>query len=258
MTRPAASKVKSRLLSAIRGICERRAAANIRRDPALWENLSAYLKASQSTGCNYLDYWHLYKEIRAHTPREVLECGTGVSTIVIATALEKNAQAGRPGRLTSMEELEPYYEQALALLPEKFRAIVRIVCSPRIEDFYSLYRGVRYRDVPPERHYDFVFVDGPNYIAPSDGMRTFDFDFIHVVGNSEHPVRGLVDKRVSTCYVLQKIFGPEKVRYNARLHLAFLGPCSRKDMRDFDPQSPSEAFADSWNLIGPTTLRLSL
>src|SRR3546814_15369311 len=55
---------------------------------------------------SYSDYLTLYEQVRAHRPREILECGTGISTVVLAQALRENAaEIGQaPGRVTSMED----------------------------------------------------------------------------------------------------------------------------------------------------------
>jgi hypothetical protein len=88
-------------------------------------------------------------------------------------------------------------------------------------------------------------------------MTTFDYDFIHLLKQSEHPVRGIVDKRVSTCYVLQKILGVDKVRYDSLLRLGFVGPCSRKDLKAIgDP--PSASFTGAAKVLGNAELRMRL
>ncbi|MBI2047578.1 MAG: hypothetical protein HYT27_00405 [Parcubacteria group bacterium] len=92
-----------------------------------------------------------------------------------------------------------------------------------------LFRGVGYKNIP-KRPYEFVFIDGPSTTAPSDGHKTFNFDFIHVVSDSERPVFGILDLRLSTHYVLREIFGSEKVRFNPYRSLGFIGPCSKKDL----------------------------
>ena len=55
--------------------------------------------------------------------------------------------------------------------------------------------------------YDFVFVDGPDYKSPVDGSVTFDADLINVLQSSTNPVAAIIDKRVSTVFVLQQVLG---------------------------------------------------
>jgi predicted O-methyltransferase YrrM len=246
--------MKARVLAYVRAIYDRLAQRQIAGCPTLHRELRAYLQRSGSTGCNHLDYWELYRAVRRLKPREILECGTGVSTVVLAIALAENErETGIKGRITSAEEIPKYFEMAKSIFPSAYAHYVDFVLSPRIEDNIGMFRGVRYRDIP-NRPYDFVFVDGPDYRAPSDGSLTFDFDFIHVLRHSERPIHGLVDKRVSTCFVLQRLLGSALVRYDATKHLGFIGPASRTDIRQFNPKAPSEAFLQSFCLVGNSEL----
>lgn len=72
---------------------------NVLRHNELAELIS---KNSPSTGANYFDYWLLYSHIRRTKPREVLELGPGLTTLVIAQALHENGS----GRVTAMEDLK--------------------------------------------------------------------------------------------------------------------------------------------------------
>jgi hypothetical protein len=203
------------------------------RKTAAWDPLHQYLERTKSTGCSYIDYWHLYDAVARYKPKEILELGTGASTVVLALALMEHGGS----RVTSMEESEQWYRHALENLPPELP--VEIILSPTVQGTFSIFRGIRYRDVP-KRHYDFVFIDGPDYTT-TDGEVTFDFDFISVVANSTTPVRAIVDKRVSTSFVLQRIL-PGKVRYVPHLGLAFVGPVTRRDLRTIDRDTPSSSF----------------
>lgn len=193
--------------------------------------LQEYMRQSKSTGCSYSDYLFLYNYIREYKPMEVLECGTGVSTIVMAYAmLENERDGGATGRLTSMEEIKEWHTIAVEILPPNLKRFTDIVLSPVIEGQYGFFRGMRYKNLP-QRPYEFVFVDGPKTHSPKDGMKTFDFDFIWVVENSSKPVYGILDLRLSTFYVLREIFGKEKARFDILRSLGFIGPCSKDDLR---------------------------
>ena len=125
----------------------------------------------------------------------MLELGTGASTIVIAHALKEIGG----GTVTSMEESEEWYRHAVQNLPQGLP--VHIVLSKTVEDTFSIFRGIRYRDVP-NRPYDFIFVDGPAYKTSTRDV-TFDFDLISVVANPPLRCAAIIDKRVSTCFVSQ-------------------------------------------------------
>ena len=253
-----AKKIESYLLNNAGRLFEKKYLFQIKKKGGLWKELNNYLSRSKFTGCSYSDYWAIYSFVRNKKPKEILECGTGVSTVVMAYALVENEKEGFQGRITSMESVEKYYKMAQKLLPVHMESYADLIYSPVVEDYYSLFRGVRYRDIPINRDYDFVYVDGPSYVAPSDGTFAFDFDYLHIVKQSHNPVYAIIDKRVSTCYVFQKIFGLDKVRYNAFRHLGFAGPCSKKDIKHFDTTTPSSAFDKSFRVFGNSELHLKL
>jgi predicted O-methyltransferase YrrM len=246
---------RKQVIRLVRKRIENAARKRLQANEGLWSLLQAYLEKTESTGCQYTDYDVLYRYIRESKPREILECGTGVSTLVVAYALRENAaRDGIESRLTSMEEREFWFEMAVRLLPDELRDYTEIRLSPKVEDGYTIFRGLRYAELP-ERLYDFIFTDGPSTLAPSDGTRSFDFDYLHVVRHADHPVFGVVDGRLTTCYVLQKVFGPEKIRFDVYRDLGYVGPCTRRDMRTI-ARSSSIALAHSKRLLRPTRFHL--
>jgi hypothetical protein len=242
----------SRRLKATRAAAMRRLQANA----PLWQTLQAYLARSSSTGGEYSDYLALYDHVRAYRPMEILECGTGVSTIVLAFALRENERDyGIKGRVTSMEDKEQWYRVAQDLLPPDLAPYVDLVLSPRVEDGWYLFRGIRYETLP-DRKYDFVFVDGPDFDSLTDGKLTFDFDLIRVVEKADQPVRAIVDDRLSTSFVYQKVFGLDKARYMTSRRLCFIGPVTRRDLRGMDTQKA--CFIHSFRYFRNTELDLRL
>jgi len=181
---------------------------------SLWDLVENYKKQTLSTGCDPADYATLYKNIRKYKFKEVLECGTGVSTIVISQALYENfLETGVKGRVTSMESKRKYFDIANNLLVGDLRDHVDIVLSEIESDYYGPFRGFKYKN-KPHRQYDLCWIDGPEFEIPSNkGGFAFNFDFIDVVNESESKVYGLIDGRCSTTFVLQSIFGKEMVRY---------------------------------------------
>jgi len=211
---------------------EKRALQKIKENEKLYEALSSYIKRAKTSGASYFDYWMLYRYIRTKKPKEVLECGTGVTTVAMAHALFDNEKEnGVQERITSMDEIEKYHQDAIACFPEHLKKYVDFICSPKIEDYYHIFRGVRYRDVPEDRQYDFVYVDGPKTSTPSDRHKTFDFDFIRVVERSEKPVFALVDTRMSTCFAYKHLFGAGKVSFDYINEVGIVGPCTKEDLR---------------------------
>lgn len=229
----------------------------LKRNEALWLALSDYISNSNSTGCGDIDYYQLYEQIRKYKPKEVLECGTGVTTLIIAQALKENeAITGIKGRLTSMEEHEEWLEMSKSLLPSQYESYVDFELSETIEKTFSLFRGVGYKNIP-KRDYDFVFIDGPSYYSPRDGVPTFDFDFLSVLDISNKPVAALIDKRVSTCFVLQQLLGREKVTYSSVLGLGFILPSTKSDLGMLPESLSSSNFHGSYNIFGNSRLSLN-
>lgn len=222
--------IRSYLLRRYRDFNNNRAKKKIQEHVGLWAMLEYYLKNTKSTGCSYCIYWTLYNYIKKNKPKEILECSTGITTIVMAYALMENEIDGHgSGRITSMEESQEYYDLAHELLPSQLDKYVEILYSPKVEAYYYFFRGVKYRD-KPLREYDFVFIDGPTTSAPSDGQKTFDMDFIEVVAKSDIPIDAVVDFRVSTCYVLSKILGRKKLRLDIN-SIGYITGCTKHDLK---------------------------
>jgi len=99
---------------------EKEAERLIKSNAVLAGYLEHYRRTSPATGCSYADYALLYRYVKNHKPKEVLECGTGFSTVVITQALRENeVESGVCGRLVSMEENPRYHEAAIQSLPPR-------------------------------------------------------------------------------------------------------------------------------------------
>lgn len=243
--------MKKSLLSVSKSRYEKYGLKNLKNNQNLYQTLSNYLRLSESTGCNYYDYWILYDYIRQNRPLEILECGTGASTLVMAHALMENTQDGyAAGRITSMEDIEYWHQHTQQLIPEELKSYIDLIYSPKAEFCYSIFRGVGYREIP-ERAYQFAFIDGPEATAPSDETKTFNIDLINVVKKAEQPLFAVVDKRVSTCYVFQKVFGLDKVKFNSRCDLGFVGPVTKNNLNS---KIGGGSFSDGLKLVGNTRL----
>jgi predicted O-methyltransferase YrrM len=243
----------------LRKLAEIKSKSLLQKNKELWTALQEYLQKTKSTGCGYIDYAFLYKIIRTYKPVEILECGTGVSTLIIAHALKENdKQTGRKGRVTSMEEEESWFNMSRDLICsyKSYKKYIDLRLSCVIEDSYSIFRGVRYKDIP-KRNYDFVFVDGPKYISPVDGASTFNFDYIHLLRKSNHPIRCLIDKRVSTVFVLQQLLGCNKVKYSKILGLGFVSPSSCYDLGIINKTISSKNFNESFSLLKNSKLMIT-
>ncbi len=212
---------------------EERAKRWVESNTTLRDHLEYYRRTSPSTGCSYSDYLSLYKYVRKYKPLEVLECGTGFSTVIITQALKENEADGgsHNWRLVSMEQSAKYYDAAMKSLPPilKNDARLEIVLSEAVEDTYEFFRGVRYNEVP-KRAYDFVFVDGPDLMMhPDKQPLTFNYDFVKLVSESDHPIGAFIDTRVSTCFVYSLLF-PNKFKYDYLRWLGIVEPVTKNDL----------------------------
>ncbi len=232
----------------------RRAEKTLRAMPALWDDIRHYVEKSSATGASMSDYLTLYQEVRRLKPREVLELGTGVSTVVLVRALMDNAAEGAPmGRVTSMEESADWTAMARSALPDHVAEHAELIHSPKTDGIYKMFRGVQYTEIP-DRPYEFVFSDGPQRHSPVNGDKLFDLDLIHVVRRSDRTINAVVDNHYLTFYVFQKVFGPELARYDVSKRLMFVGPVTARDVRHLK----KENFLPDLRLFGRTELKLRM
>lgn len=247
-------RVRAAILTWLVAYFERRADAAVRKMPTVDAAIRRYRAMSDVTGVSQSDYLTLYSEIRRYKPREVLELGTGISTVVLAQALLDNAADGAPlGHLTSMEEDLGWHDKAVACMPPELAHVVDIVHSPKVDGFYKMFRGVQYASIP-DRPYDYIFSDGPERHSLVNGDKLFDLDFIQVVRRSDRPIRGAVDDHYLTFYVLQKVFGPELARYSPTRLIMLVGPVTKNDVRHLR----KENFVPDLRLFGRTELKLRM
>lgn len=233
----------------------RRAKKTLQKNTELWRLMTEAAAGTAVTGASYSDYLTLYEQVKAFKPKEILECGTGITTVVLAQALLENARenGGKPGRVTSMEDDRAWFEVAGSRLPAGVAPVVDLVHSPKVDGFYKCFRGVMYETLP-DRAYDFIFSDGPDRHSPVNGDKLFNLDLINVVRRSEHPVRAVVDNHYLTFYILQKVFGVELARYSVSHKLMFVGPVTKDDVRFLK----KESFLPDLRLFGTTELKLRM
>ncbi len=82
----------------------RQAERTLRADRELWSLMTDYAAATAVTGAAFSDYLTLYEQVRRYRPVEILECGTGISTVVLAQALRANEADGAPRAALAPEQ----------------------------------------------------------------------------------------------------------------------------------------------------------
>lgn len=150
----------------------------------------------------YAKFYLFYKTVRDVKPRYVLECGCGVSTLILEQALKDNGF----GELVAMEEYEAFGSVIRDMVGER----VELVVSPTEETTYDGIQGTRYLNIP-ERPYDLLFIDGPT-------TKTVDLDAFYVL--EKHPeAKVVVDIRLPTVRALRSKYPG---RYNRPTNLGFI------------------------------------
>lgn len=101
----------------------------------------------------------LFNRVRQARPRLVLECGSGVSTVVIAHALRRNGF----GRVVSLEHLDRYRDTTLDWIKaHDLEEWVEVRLAPLNEVRIAGEKWPWYAiDQVPEQDIDILFVDGP-------------------------------------------------------------------------------------------------
>ena len=193
---------------------ERESREKIESDSELSAILHSMLAKSDSTGCEFGDYYELYRSIRSLKPKCVLECGSGISSGIIAYSLKQLAdEFNHTTTFVSMEENPFYHDQVKTIFPDSLRPYVSFVLAEREENKFGSLWGCFYKEVP-DYPYDFVFIDGPTERKDSRSPKCFNADFIQVVEKTKNPVVGLLDQRVTTYWALKSLMTGAKIRYS--------------------------------------------
>ena len=200
--------INSKILNFIRDKINQDAKKKILK---LIPDLDEFVNKSKSKG-QYSDYLKNYMNILKFKPLYTLECGSGISSYVIASALKHNfIKHGVKGKLISMENLKEYYDDINSIFPNDLREFIEFKLSEKVLKNYFLFRGVGYKEIP-KYDYEYVFIDGPNQHYENE--RLFSFDLISAVKISNKKINGLVDNRMGAAYVYQQIFGEKIIKYN--------------------------------------------
>jgi Methyltransferase domain len=91
-----------------------------------------------------------YSFVRRHTPKRIIEIGSGNTTLVLAAALAKNAAAGFPGELIS---IEPYPAPFL----KEVRCLAQLIEKPVQQVPLNLFRTLQADDI--------LFIDSSHVVS---------------------------------------------------------------------------------------------
>jgi len=123
----------------------------------VWEAIKEFGKARPKTAFapDFVDLWYLYAHIRAAKPREVLELGSGLSTVAMAVALTQNGS----GRLYSVESNKAWAGSTWQSIPESLRNCCDVSFSPSRESQWSGRDSMCFADLPTTSP-DMIYIDG--------------------------------------------------------------------------------------------------
>jgi hypothetical protein len=181
--------------------------------PGLLSEVDNYSIKTKSTGMKLSTLYQAIKTILIKQPNYILESGTGTSTIALAyTILHiKKIHPDYDCKIISMESINEYYQMAQKLLPDKYKSIVQIILGERERYNYSIFRGYSHSNIP-KKSYDFILLDGPSYDDENGSSTNMDAIKIRLISDKNY-VSCVIDTRVSTAFMMQKIFGKGIVKY---------------------------------------------
>lgn len=206
----------------MRRLRDHHAESELRRHDELWAFLIQMRAASKSTGADWSDYWMLYRAIVDHKFHCVLECGSGITTCVIAVALkEVKRETGRDVVCISMEEHPGYYQDVIKAFPKELADVVQFHCSDRVESNYDGLRGCHYKDVP-DMPYQFVFIDGPTPRRAPGSTKCFNADYINMLARCDGELAGMIDQRIFTLWAYQALLPEADLTYDVTRRLTHI------------------------------------
>ncbi len=149
---------------------------------------------------DYDDLWRLYRNISSRKPSQVIEFGSGCSTLIIGEALRRNGL----GKLLTLETDRHWADSIAAELPWFLRSIVTVkLCTvepvPHWKDRMWRLAGVPYMPV------DFIYLDGPYWGQfPDIKQLGITVDPVLMERNFKPGFSMLVDYRKNTVAWLRK------------------------------------------------------
>lgn len=114
------------------------------------------IRDNDSKWSGYWKLWKLYSWVRRNKPQNVIEYGSGYSTLVIAEALLRNEK----GLLVSIDHDPEWAFKAFNRLSSGQRKHVSFTTASII-----IGKGCHYYSYYPKVNFDLVYIDGPDYIV---------------------------------------------------------------------------------------------
>ena len=109
----------------------------------LYTFLEYTIKKSKSTGCEYSDYLTIWDDLHKNKPKNILECGSGISSVVFAYYVSKLQEPDKV-KFVSMESIDFWHKQILKIFPKELMDFVQFNLSERVETLYNDVLGSHY------------------------------------------------------------------------------------------------------------------
>lgn len=157
----------------------------------------------EAIGWSSVKMWTLYRTIRARRPRNVIEIGTGCSTLIIAEALRRNGA----GHLLTVDGSARWLAETEKALPPGSLRHVTLQHVPVATE--TLHDTVCLRHLGlAEQPVDFIYLDGPDPKSAPDwpGGKPIASDPLHLEGGFQPGFAMLLEKRSATVAFLRQHF----------------------------------------------------
>lgn len=154
--------------------------------------------------------WELKQYLHTYQPDNILECGSGSSTLIFAEYVNLNNK-----KLTTYDESIQWLEHTKYLLGSSFSSKIEMRHADRVLGFDGEITTVNY-DIEPSEEYDFVMVDGPSQRINS--IRRKDSVNADILRLRYLPKIILVDGRESTFKYLSEKLSSKYISIPSDLH----------------------------------------
>ena len=190
----------------------------IKKKKYLYDLIKDSIQKSNSTGVSFSDYRELYDVVKKKKPKNILELGSGISSIIMARALKENySETNVKGLLETYEEDTFYFKQIKSISPKDQIEFVNFNLSKRITKKILNMKASMYESIKI-KEYEFIFIDGPTLWSKNEkkiGEKTFNADILRVLSKIKKPPKLiLLDKKIGTMWALQKCLPDTKFNYN--------------------------------------------
>ena len=219
----------NRLFNLKKNFCE----IQLKKNLDLYKEIISFKKNDISKYVSWITIFQIYNYILEKKPKKILELGSGLSTVIILNAIKKIKQKNSNYKpdFISMENHKKYFLNTKKKLPKHYRGWYKLVLSKTVKDSFLLFSGYRYLNIPKMK-YDFIFVDGPNY-NDQEGMSS-SFDIVYILNNFSQKFDCIIEKRVSTSYIMQKLLGRKSVKLSLINRTTFLKADKKKINKRLD------------------------